>query len=315
MISILISAIGTGAGWNLATTIKDLFSKDIRLVGCDINPRHLVAASNFVDTYYQVTPINNPNHKDELRTILQKEKIDYFIPIIDDEIYQFPCDDPWLTSHRIQALTAPTVSVQVLSNKKTLYQFLQMNGIEVPQVIDEKNVIDPNKQYFVKPINGHGSLGATTIEGRNALRKLGDSTLVIQELCAGPEITVDVFLSNESISSICRERIETKSGVCTKAKVWHDTALHQLATLITQLILMPPMFCFQVMRNQKQKFCVTDINPRLGAGTSMGSVCGWNGCAALLSTLSGIGNPSQYLNFPKQPTYVTRVYQDIRMEE
>ena len=86
---------------------------------------------------------------------------------------------------------------------------------------------------------------------------------------------MDVFYDpeNDFIRVVCRERIETKSGVSTKARLFEDDELSRFARTIAVGLKLKGSFCFQVMRNS-HGWVVTDVNPRPGAATAMCALTG-----------------------------------------
>jgi hypothetical protein len=138
--------------------------------------------------------------------------------------------------------------------------------------------------------------------------------MLVEEFCHGPEITIEIFNTKGLFSTICRERIETKGGVCTKARIFFDSNLQTLAKRICAVISLPPAICVQVMKNSNNTWVVTDVNPRLGAGTSMSSAYGWSLGSALFAYLLN-RDPRQWFTEQKKERYIVRTYQDIVMHK
>jgi predicted ATP-grasp superfamily ATP-dependent carboligase len=310
-INVLISSAGTGAAWHIVNTAVKIFPDMFHIVAVDINPNYLIPASKVAASFYQVPLIGKPEYLVVMREILVNEKIDYFIPIIDQELYNFTTDDSWLATHQIHALTVSSKTASLLSDKRVMYDCLSTNQIQIPMIIHEK--VTKKGTYFVKPYNGHGSQEARQISSSELSHFLSKPKYIIQEFCSGPEITIEVYNFKKIVKTICRERLETKSGVCTKTRVFFDQELDELARKLCDLIDLPRAFCFQVMKNQSNQWVVTDINPRLGAGTSMSSSYGFDLTAALLASLTKVVDPVKYLKRINKPTYIVRVYQDIVM--
>lgn len=304
---ILLGAAGTATSWHLSKVINENFSKELELFLSDSNPSKLVASSIFTKNYFQVPLANHKDYEKVLSEILEKYKIDFYIPLIDHDVYLFHSDRKDLNTK----LVSPNrKSGNILSNKLKTYEFLNNNEIRVPQCFTDQTQLDSRFDYFIKPLLGFGSRGTGIINSKT-IQKSDFENNVIQEKLSGPEITIEVFNHSNGIKTICRERIETKAGVCTKARIFHDTILHDIAIKICNCIEMPIAFCFQVMKSKNNDWVLIDLNPRLGAGTSMVSKVGWSLSHALLATLLGEENPFDHLKDLDKETFVVRTYEDI----
>jgi len=140
---------------------------------------------------------------------------------------------------------------------------------------------------------------------------------VIQELCESPEITVDSFYDdrNNIGYAYCRERLETKSGVCTKARLFADPELSDFANKIGQSLKQRGTICFQVMKCN-DGWALTDLNVRSGAGTSLTCSAGFDVLSAAFACRIG----EDYLDFlrpikEREEFFITRQYSDFVMSQ
>jgi predicted ATP-grasp superfamily ATP-dependent carboligase len=109
-----------------------------------------------------------------------------------------------------------------------------------------------------------------------------------------PEITIDAFRAADGafFRCACRERVEVKAGVCTKARVHDDPELLALARAIADRLPLRGTFCVQVMRDAAGAWRVTDINARPGAGTRLSAAVGLDFlCATLVDAWGGDARP------------------------
>lgn len=312
-INILISPAGMAAVYHVVALAREHFSSDISIHLCDTNPRHLVAASALATTFTNVLPISDPGHRKQLFDVIKKKSIDVFLPMMEQELCMFPSDDPDLVKLSVRSVSIPHSVIPLFKNKRSMLHFLSAHGIPVPHEM-RKNEIRKRGMYFVKPIDGYGSRGALALSGKDIQPYVSKNSFLIEECCKGPEVTIETFNTKILFSTICRERIETKGGVCTKARVYFDPELESLAKRVCALISLPPALCIQVMKNSKKKWVVTDINPRLGAGTSMATAYGWSLGSALLAHLFD-RDPSRWLTKRKGDVYIVRTYQDMVMSK
>jgi carbamoyl-phosphate synthase large subunit len=312
---IFISAAGTATAFHLADLIRTQFSNDFVLCLGDINPPHLVASAALADSYFQVPLAVDPHFRRTTLNLFETEKIELYFPLIDTDVYTFPSDDDDLRRLRISSAGPPKASVELLRNKRMLSDFLSRHKLPVARTleIEEALASPPETEFFVKPELGWGSRGAR-VETLERIRLLAqkDPNLFVQEVCVAPEITVEVF-NGDSVFALCRERLETKAGVCTKARAWFDSELSTLATALCGVIAMPVAFCFQVMKNQHGAWVITDVNPRMGAGTALATCCGWSLASAALVEIANLPRDSaDFLETWEGNRFALRAFREVR---
>lgn len=312
MKNILITAAGTATAWHIVNVINSDFRDNYRVFACDINPVDLIPASLLVDKYIQVPKINDEKYYQFMLNLLEENNIDIIIPLIDNDFKVFPKDNPDLQKLNVFS-TAPDFKVSELcTNKKVLNKHLDKYGIKTPIQYEKEQIVNQN-MYFVKPCFGYGSNGATDLYGYEI--NTMDHNLLIQEKCRQPEVTVEVFCHNGELQYVCRERLETKAGVCTKARFFHDEELGTIIKNIAKLIELPTASCIQFMKNNDDEWVVTDLNLRLGAGTALSTAAGWSLVKAALCVWCQLPNDSiGYLNNVNGKT-VVRVYKEIVMND
>jgi hypothetical protein len=183
-----------------------------------------------------------------------------------------------------------------------------MNNIRTPNTVLLDKFESSKLDYIIKPRHGFGSsIIPYNFENFNNA-KITSNNFIVQERCNHPEITIDVFNSQGIFEYVCRERIETKSGVCTKARIFKDQKLESLALKISSGLNLR-YFCFQVMQVGNE-WLVTDINPRLGSGTPMSKAVGLDFFAAMVADLLGY-NVNRFFQYLNKEKFVTRQYLNI----
>lgn len=313
---ILISAGGSAASWHLASLVNERFLSHFDLFVCDIHPHRLVPAAALTPHFFQVPRIDDPGYFRRMLTLFGNYAIDIFVPIIDSDLYTFPVDAPELAELGVRSTGVLAKTATIVRNKRVLSAFLESRGFRVPRTVTlEEVAARPGCRFFVKPEQGFGSHGAFAAESDEVLRRAAANPgLLIQEVCDRPEITVEVF-NRETVLSLCRERIEVKAGVCTKARLFFDAGLHKIAERLCHSLDLPPAFCFQVMTDSDGHWAITDLNPRLGAGTALSTAYGWSLASAALVCYGELPlNPAQFLRTVPGDKYVARVYREMVLE-
>lgn len=273
----------------------------------------LIPAATLVHKFHRVPPIIDPHYLEHMYSLLEKESIDIIIPLIDLDLFLFPSDSPRLYELGIISTAPPLHTVCTLSDKRSLHHFLISQGIPTPSLyqIDE---IDPHETYVVKSAVGFGSRNFRILKGSDiVVAHIGDDN-IIQEFCAPEnntyEITAEIFCSGDILKIFCRERIETKAGVCTKMKPFSDESIELSLKKLTSSILCPTAFCVQFMYNAG-KWKIIDCNLRLGAGTALSSAIGFQLTRALLLTLLQQSVPDEIFLVNPSVKSVVRVYDEV----
>jgi carbamoylphosphate synthase large subunit len=313
---ILISAGGTATAWHLATLVSGKFASYFDLFVCDINPPCLIPASRLAQRFFQVPLAASSDYHPHMLALFAEHKIDIFVPLVDADGCRFSSDSAELAALGVRSTGASSGTSAVISNKRSLSVFLESRGFRTPRTVSAEEVANqPGGRFFIKPEHGLGSKGARVAESEEVLRAIARGPgLLVQELCREPEVTVEVF-NQGTVLSLCRERLETKAGVCTKARIFTDPALHSLAERLCGALDLPLAFCFQVMTGADGEFLITDVNPRLGAGTALSTAYGWSLASAALVCWGDLPlDPRQFLRTSPGNKYVVRVYEEKVMD-
>jgi carbamoylphosphate synthase large subunit len=285
--NILVGAVGTGTSFAIVSQIKSVFGSLVRFTGVDSNPKELVASSVLIDNFICIPETDDPLFEDSIIKIIEKFQINLYIPILAKEIILANKLKSYSKYNKLQIWSKE--SYLNFLDKKQSNSLMIINNIPTPLVYSSV-CTEQRDSWFMKPSNGYGSVGVGVIS-KEALVTMGESELnkfLIQEICDPPEVTVDSFYDpkNDFLRIYCRERVETKSGVCTKARVFFDHEIFSIALKIAKLISQEGLINFQVMKLNGE-WVVTDLNLRSGAGTNMTCAAGFNVIAAAFSLTIG----------------------------
>ncbi|MDD7578771.1 MAG: ATP-grasp domain-containing protein [Elusimicrobia bacterium] len=310
MIKILLLSAGTNAIYHLTRIFKEKFPQQFYLFGVDVNPRHLLPSCHNLDGFCQVPYTSDPNYYQTILNICRNEQINVILPSFDSDQKLFYPGNTDLQKLNVFSLGTPKDSLAYYENKTLMNAFLQLHGLPVPAQYTEAK---EGKEYFLKPKYGVGSIGTQKISGQdfNALPNKED--FLLQEICKGPEITLECFAYQGNFSCAARERIATKAGVCTKTRVYYDENLKQIGLNFIKRIKTPLYFNLQFMTNSHGEAVITDVNFRLAGGMSLTCAAGWDEATALANVL--LERPTKEIFKTLQPVqqeqYVVRCYQDI----
>lgn len=269
---VLVGAGGTTTAFGAVMALRRHWSSRVRIVVCDLNPRHLVTTSVLADAFEQVPPARDPTFPTALLDLFQRHGVNTWLPLLPDEIRvarqlsrsgQLPPD--------FHLLTGSDAAAEISADKLLATSRLEAMGVRVPRTVSASNPFLAT-DYFLKPRDGTGSRGARSIAaGQLPAAIEGEpDAWIVQEIGEPPEITVDAF--HDPVTGFCRalgrERIEIKVGVSTKTRIFEDPELHALAHRLGNGLAFQGSYCFQVMRFNAQ-WGVVDLNTRPGGATAM----------------------------------------------
>jgi carbamoylphosphate synthase large subunit len=311
---VLVSSGGSGTAWGVAASLRDAY-EDLDLTVCDINPRDLVATASLADRFVQIPLVADSAFRDRIEELVAAEAIDAFFPVHDAEIVAVAelVDEGRLPSE-CHVMCPPLWSAVACFDKLACFELLQRNGLPTPQTWSLPDAEWPGTSLCVKPRRGVGSAGVRYVGSATQLVELQAAPdapdFCAQELLDEPEITIDCFRDATGAGySMSRERLEVKSGVSTKCRVFADPELHELGLAVGEAFSLVGSYCFQVMR-ATDGWAITDVNPRTGAGTRMCAAVGANFPAASLA-LALSDDPLRWLPEFSGNAYVARHYSEV----
>lgn len=313
--TVLLGAAGTGTAFGAAMAVRRHWSQSVRIVAMDINPKHLVSTSLLADAFYTVPLCAAPQFEDVLVRLIAECEIGLYMPLLPGEIVKAArLREAGAIPERVSVLAPSLPASRACADKWLLVQWLEACGVPVPKTELGTQWMACGK-WFLKPRDGSGSRGARVVDGTMDIPEVRKSPedWILQEVCDGPEVTVDVFLNPSTgfMHSICRERIEVKAGVCTKARLFADAELHTLAGQVASVLKLTGSFCLQFMRSAAG-WVVTDANPRPGAATAMCATVGNDFFAATFALAWG-EDATRFLQPLKSEVFVTRQYAEYLM--
>jgi carbamoylphosphate synthase large subunit len=312
--TVLVGSCGAGNAFSSLLALRRNWGNTIKIVAIDINPGYLVTSSLISDKYFQVPETRTSDFKEYLLDILINEDVDTYIPLMDDEIFvAAKLYEEGRFNEKLSLQVKNSKIANLCNDKYETFNWLTEHNILTPLCFKEIEPKQINEKLIIKPRRGFGSKIIRLSDFNNTSFNYNFEDFIIQQECDNPEVTIDVCFDkkNEFFCYICRERLEVKSGVCTKARLFYDKSLEKIALIIADNMGLNS-FCFQVMKYMGE-WAVTDINARLGAGTAMDLSVGMDFFSGMFAILWG-ENPSEYFRPLQNETFVTRQYSDFLMK-
>ncbi|MBE2316897.1 ATP-grasp domain-containing protein [Solirubrobacter sp. CPCC 204708] len=279
---LLAGAAGTATAYGLLRSVRERWGAAVRLVAADINPPHLVAATTLADASHQVPLAADPGFQARIVELVAAEAVTVWWPVLDAEIViAADLRERGLLPAGVAVVAPARATAELCLDKQAVAERLQALGLPTPATWPLADAPWDPAGIVVKPRSGFGSRGLRIAESETELeeiRRAAEPGLVAQPRLRGDEYTIDALRTRDgSTRAVARERIETKAGVSTKARVFEDAVLTELAARLADGLELTGPFCFQVIDG-----AITDVNPRPGGGTRMTVAAGVDlHCAAL----------------------------------
>ena len=305
--TLLITAAGTGTAWGYIRAVRKHYPA-LRLITADSNPKHLVAGSCLADMH-AVFPLFEPStYGSVIREAIDRLGITHYLPVIDPEIVFATAQDDLPCT-----VLAPDAKFCRMASEKSMYpRRFTSDSLCFPRTYtpDEAAKFLP---CWAKGDGGYGGRASRLITDEAGLSTVPASWL-LQEHIAGREFTVDCFpLDDFNVITSVRERLEVKSGVCTRARIFQHEGLERMSYHIARTMTHRSPFCFQAMERSDGTLAVTDINPRLGAGTALSAANGLDFFAAHVAQALG-DDPLPHMRRRYDSCFVTRQYVEFLAE-
>jgi carbamoylphosphate synthase large subunit len=298
--TVWVGASGSATGFGIIRSIRDHWGDEVRIVALDTNPPALNASSVFADDYRQVPAVADAGYDAALEALIERVSgPTIYFPVYDAEIlHAARRAEAGALPPALTILTAGDArAVGACNDKLAAFETLVAAGLPAaattplsaarfagaPMVVKARHGVASTPQYVEREAELH-----------ECQRRLDVDDTVAQERCLLPEVTIDAFIGrpggpNAAVRQVlCRERLETKAGVVTKARVFADAELSRLATGVASAFRLAGAICLQVMRSRADGgWRVTDVNPRPGGGTRMSAAAGWDFVVATLVDVLG----------------------------
>ncbi|HEX8101729.1 MAG TPA: ATP-grasp domain-containing protein [Solirubrobacteraceae bacterium] len=308
-----LGAAGTVTAHGIARRVRAAWGDGVGIVAVDINPPALVAAADLADACEQVPPVADRDaFAAALGDGIRRHGVDTYVPLLVEEI-ALACELRDAGALPGVALLAPgTASARLCTDKLALARRLDAEGIAAPPTVLAQDARWWPEGVVVKARGGEGSRGVEVLVAEADLERVrgrGDAA-VAQRRCEGPEVTVDAFRSRDGTvwAALCRERVEVRAGVCTKARLHRDAALEALVRRVADALELSGALCVQAMRGPGG-WEITDVNPRYGGASAMSAAAGVDTAAAALADLWG-EDPRPFLGDFAGEAWVVRSYEE-----
>ena len=295
--NILISSGGRRVG--LANCFRESLAElriGGRIIGIDATTYSSIA--RFTDAFYTVPPCTHETFIPTLKQICERERVNVIVPSIDTELPVYArVREEFRALGTTIAVSAPE-TVDISRDKTLTHTWLSAHDFLVPRQSTPEDVLAHSSEWtlplLVKPNRGSASVGVHVLHSFDALAAAataGDG-LIVQELIAGQEHTINVFFNSrgQCICALPHVRIEVRAGEVSKAMTLKHPGLIQTARRLVEAL--PGAYgalnvqCFLTATDEIR---VIEINARFGGGYPLAHMAGAKMTRWLLEDILGSG--------------------------
>jgi carbamoyl-phosphate synthase large subunit len=287
MTTILVTAAGAPGAAALLRGLRENGERDVRLVGVDMSERSI--GRHLCDAFHLVPPGSDPGYADAILELVEREGADIVLP-------QSSFDLPGLAAARgrfpVPVLVSAPETVRRSNDKAETYSLLQRIGvptIEFRRVAGARAVEAaarelgyPDRAVCFKPVFSSGSRGFRILdptvdrahqllherpgsvsmrldEALDLLPEHGGTELLVMELAAGGERTIDGIADGERVVlGHPKTRESMRAGLAMYFVTLADDGLMELADRIVQELAIEWFFNIQLVGDH-----VIEVNPRI----------------------------------------------------
>ena len=287
--TVLVTGIGGNVGQGIIRNILDT-NFPIKIIGTNISK--LSAGNHWVDSFYIVPYGYAENYIQEIKKIIEKEKIDLIIPSTDFETYTLSQNENQLTC-KISCSGKNATSIYL--DKYDTWLHHSKYSIPFSHSSLPSEYSGQFEQNIAKPRQGRGSKGLVfNIQDTSSL---SDKEYLIQNLEQGIEITTAVYrsyLNKEILGLISMER-SLENGATTYCRVTeeHDDQIERIAQKMILHSDLRGSFNIQSIVNKKNQVIPFEINCRISGTNSIRSGFGFKDVKYTLEELLWARNPEK----------------------
>jgi len=268
----------------------------LSVIAVDAEPA-LSAACRAADRSHRVPRCDAPDFLAAMRRVAELEGIDIVIPTIDTELAFLSKGRAALGPGLTVLISSPEV-VGICRDKLKTAEFLAAAGVPAPGTVAARDFPERaggmRPPFIVKPIDGSSSKGMRRISEADefAQLELDPDRHIVQELCDGPEYTVNIFLDRNGRlrAAVPHRRIEIREGEVSKGVTERHPALlaaaEAIAARLGALGGRGPL-CFQAILDERGRAVVFEINARFGGGYPLAHRAGAHFCRWILEERLG----------------------------
>lgn len=306
---------GGGAGTIAATRFLKEKGK-YKIVLGDMDP--LATGFNFADSFYVLPEASDEDFIPIISDIINKEKVNVFIPLVDEEIVK---------SYSLQTIFPDLLILlpelkfsSCVLDKYELIKNLKENNIRYPETFlaSENCGKQINCPKIAKPRVGRGSRNVTVISSEDELEayltlsKISPNAVLVQEKLVGQEYTVSVVVDKAGrVLAVVPKEIIKKRGITISAVTRYNKEIMDLGIEVQNKMSANGPFNMQLILTEEGIPVIFEINPRYSTTIALTIAAGVDELTMLIED----STPANGLAKFKSGLVMSRYYDQLYFEE
>jgi len=342
-INVIITSVGGEIIPGIIDTLRGEDSYDFKIVGVDMEGD--AVGQKFTNEFYTVPGGLESGYISRMVDIAEREEIDVIVPLSDQETRSLSKNKDKFRSIGTEILTPSGESVEISSDKGSMLEYLDENGVSVPdyhlpnsfEELDQavSDLGYPEKKVVMKPRRQRSARGFWLLSDERSTQDLlinekclqmlpYDSLrdlltdkqnvpdVVVMEYLGGPDFNVDCLsIGGEAVYQIPIRRVKPDAGPVQIGETIHNSQVQSMAKGICDT------FEFEYNTNvelaypteeKKQEPLVYEINPRVSGPIATHKAAGVN--LLLYGILTSLGEDIP-LNEDFNEIRVNRCWQEL----
>lgn len=313
---IRVAILSAGAG-PAVSIIKELIRQRILPIKIFAYASDISSAGLYLADEKKVIPkISDKSYMETVIQILNEDRIDFVIPILDAEVKIF--------ANNIQIIKKMCKSTFFINNSDSVnlaldkynsYVFNLSNSILTPCHYFYNEIIQKKLNYkiLMKPRSGVGSKGqAIFSKSEDITKEFDNDSNLFCEYIDGVEYSIDAINIDNDYIVVPRIRSEIRNGQMVKGETFYDPQLILLAKDILNKYKINDVACLQVIK-RKDRYYFIELNPRYGTGISLSINSGPNFPLLQIYKALRIKIPN-YMTKYKSGLKVSRYWEEVYYE-
>jgi len=305
---ILITGVGSIVANSIIKSYKLITERKIFVVGVDIKDS---VTTSLIDKYYKILKPSDANYIELLLNICEKEKIDFIVPLVDDELEILSINKDFFLKKNIIVCVNSIEKILLIKNKYKLYKYLEKNGLSVPKckliknsqefIVACKYLNFPKERICYKPTISSGSRGFRIIDHdmdyeQFLFREKPNSKyidynfvvssmdkcknvpeIVLMEYVSGALYNVNVLAKNgKALFMVAGKVIAFELGNTVECEIVIDEEINKYCTEVIKLLNLNGNIGIEIAYDKNKQLKIIEINPRVQGQILSSVVAGIN---------------------------------------
>jgi len=252
MFTIFVTECGGPAGIGIIKSFNALGK--FHLVGLDADQN----VPQLCEQHFHSPPATDPSYWPYLNQLIKTEKPHLIVCAGEHDLQILSDHQDEIRETGCKIMISSPETISICQNKWLFYNHCR-HYLDVPFTLIGPLISKPNRSSGSRGFKIH-------------MKEL------FQEYLPGIEYTVDVFCgtNHEPFMIVPRQRLQTKSGISTKAKILNDNDLMKKTRRACQHLKLIGACNLQFKEDTNGNRKLLEVNPRLGGGTVCGLAVGAN---------------------------------------